>query len=63
MRIRPEFSISTSVMRHCLRRAKRDCKAIVRPDGAKAEELVIPAFRYKHHVGTDGVSASSGATA
>ena len=32
---------------------KRGRKAIVRPDGAKMEELVIPAFGYKNHVGTD----------
>ena len=32
---------------------KRGRKAMVRPDGAKVEELVIPAFGYKNHVGTD----------
>ncbi len=32
---------------------KRGRKAMVRPDGAKVEELVIPAFGYKNHVESD----------
>jgi IS5 family transposase len=32
---------------------KRGRKAMVRPDGAKVEELVIPSFGYKNHVESD----------
>lgn len=32
---------------------KRGRKAMVRPDGAKVEELVVPSFGYKNHVSTD----------
>jgi transposase, IS5 family len=32
---------------------KRGRKAMVRPDGAKVAELVVPSFGYKNHVGAD----------
>lgn len=42
--------ISTSGIRRCLKWGR---KAMVRPDGVKVEELVIPAFGYRKQLGTE----------